>query len=54
MFGITRLREALHGHHGSSLEHLHQTILASLNSFAAGAKQNDDITILIARYLAPT
>lgn len=52
MFGITRLREALHGHHAAPLEDLHQTILASLNSFAAGAKQNDDITVLIARYLA--
>lgn len=53
MFGISRLREALRGHHTAPLEELQQTILACLNSFASGAKQADDITLLIARYLAP-
>lgn len=53
MFGISRLREALRGHHTAPLEHLHQTILTSLDSFSGGAKQTDDITVLIARYLTP-
>lgn len=54
MFGMSRLCEAVRNYHAAPLEHLHQTIFASLDAFSAGAKQSDDITLLIARYRTPT
>ncbi len=52
MFGSTRLREALSGSRDVSLEQLQKTVLGSLENFASGANQADDITLLIVRYRA--
>jgi sigma-B regulation protein RsbU (phosphoserine phosphatase) len=52
MFGTERLREALAGKHGASLEQLQKVVLNSLDKFASGADQADDITLLIVRYRA--
>jgi serine phosphatase RsbU (regulator of sigma subunit)/pSer/pThr/pTyr-binding forkhead associated (FHA) protein len=53
MFGTARLREVLIGQHATPLENLQKTILDSVQTFSGGAKQADDITLLIARYREP-
>jgi serine phosphatase RsbU (regulator of sigma subunit) len=50
MFGIPRLREVLAGHHDAPLDHLQRTVLESVQTFARGAKQADDVTLLLVRY----
>ena len=50
MFGVPRLREVLAGHHHASLDHLQRTVLESVHTFARGAKQADDVTLLLVRY----
>lgn len=52
MFGTARLREALSGTQGASLEQLQKAVLSALEKFASGASQADDITLLIVRYRA--
>lgn len=52
MFGSERLRDALTGQRGASLEQLQKAVLGSLHKFTSGANQSDDITLLIARYRA--
>jgi phosphoserine phosphatase RsbU/P len=52
MFGSARLREVLSGKHDASLEQLQKAVLGSLEKFASGASQADDITLLIVRYRA--
>ena len=53
MFGTPRLREVLAGHHNAPLDHLQRTILESVQTFARGARQADDVTLLLVRYCAP-
>jgi phosphoserine phosphatase RsbU/P len=53
LFGVPRLREALLGRHELPLDHLQKSVLESIQKFTRGASQNDDITLLLARYQAP-
>jgi sigma-B regulation protein RsbU (phosphoserine phosphatase) len=52
LFGVARLQEALEGHVDTSLEDLQKLILESVENFSRGARQGDDVTILLVRYRA--
>jgi sigma-B regulation protein RsbU (phosphoserine phosphatase) len=52
MFGIPRLSEALAGHHDAPLDQLKKRVVDSIENFARGASQADDITLLLIRYRA--
>ncbi len=52
LFGVPRLRECLMGHMQTPLEELQQTVLQSVENFARGASQADDLTLLLVRYRA--
>lgn len=54
LFGVPRLSEALAGQHGAPLDQLEKCVAASLDKFARGAEQADDITVLFIRYRAAT
>ncbi|HXW61985.1 MAG TPA: SpoIIE family protein phosphatase [Candidatus Acidoferrales bacterium] len=53
LFGAARLREVLLGKHDTPLESLQSMVLESVQTFAHGAGQADDITLLLIRY-SPT
>jgi serine phosphatase RsbU (regulator of sigma subunit) len=50
MYGVSRLKEVLSGRHDEPLEELQSTVLRSVETFARGASQADDITVLFVRY----
>jgi sigma-B regulation protein RsbU (phosphoserine phosphatase) len=50
LFGVPRLREALTGQPECPLENIQKCILESVENFARGAHQADDLTLLILRY----
>jgi len=52
LFGVPRLRKALEGQHGTSLNQLQKALLDSVEDFARGADQADDITLVLLRYRA--
>ncbi len=52
MFGISRFREALAGRSEESLGDLQKAVLESVENFTRGARQADDITLLLVRYRA--
>jgi sigma-B regulation protein RsbU (phosphoserine phosphatase) len=52
MYGVPRLREVLSGQHRAPLAELQKTVLQSVEDFARGASQADDITLLLVRYRA--
>jgi len=52
MFGIPRLSEALAGQHEAPLDELQKRVVDSVENFARGASQADDITLLFIRYRA--
>ena len=52
LFGVPRLREVLTGHMQTPLEELQQIVLESVENFARGASQADDLTLLLVRYRA--
>jgi serine phosphatase RsbU (regulator of sigma subunit) len=52
LFGVARLREVLAGQHEAPLDHIQKTVLESVERFARGASQADDITLLLLRYRA--
>ncbi len=52
LFGVPRLREVLNGHMQTVLEDLQQLVLQSVENFARGASQADDLTLLLVRYRA--
>jgi len=54
LFGVPRLRECLTGHMQTPLEELQQIVLQSVENFARGASQADDLTLLLVRYRATT
>jgi phosphoserine phosphatase RsbU/P len=54
LYGFERLRETLAGSRGESLESLRKTVFESVNTFARGAAQSDDMTMLVVRYRART
>jgi serine phosphatase RsbU (regulator of sigma subunit) len=52
LFGVPRLRQVLHGQPECPLEHLQKCILEAVENFTRGARQADDLTLLIVRYRA--
>jgi serine phosphatase RsbU (regulator of sigma subunit) len=52
MYGVPRLSEALAGLQDAPLEHLQKRVVDSVEKFARGADQADDITLLFIRYHA--
>jgi phosphoserine phosphatase RsbU/P len=52
MFGVPRLSEALAGQHNAPLDQLQKRVVDSVENFARGASQADDITLLFIRYHA--
>ena len=52
LFGVPRLLEVLTGQAERPLEEIQKTILESVDDFARGAHQVDDLTLLIIRYRA--
>ena len=53
-FGVPSLCELLAGHEDTPLEELEHIILDSVDCHCRGAAQADDITVLLARYHAPS
>lgn len=53
MFGVSRLIDSLIGHHLLPLDNLLKIVLQCVESFADGASQADDITVMLVRYLGP-
>jgi len=53
-FGITRLKEVLGRHTGSTVEEIQAGILKAVQEFTRGAGQADDLTLLVVRYVGPT
>jgi sigma-B regulation protein RsbU (phosphoserine phosphatase) len=53
LFGVPRLRDVLAGHTSTALEEIQKTVLESVENFARGARQADDLTLLLVRYRAP-
>jgi sigma-B regulation protein RsbU (phosphoserine phosphatase) len=52
LFGVSRLRKVLTGHLQTPLDELQRTVLESVENFARGASQADDLTLLLVRYRA--
>jgi sigma-B regulation protein RsbU (phosphoserine phosphatase) len=50
LYGVPRLREVLKGHPESTLEDIQKVVLESVENFARGARQADDLTLLVVRY----
>jgi serine phosphatase RsbU (regulator of sigma subunit) len=52
LFGVPRLREVLTGQMETPLDQLQKCVLESVENFARGASQTDDLTLLLVRYRA--
>jgi serine phosphatase RsbU (regulator of sigma subunit) len=52
MYGVPRLSEILAGQHEAPLDQLKKRVVDSVDDFARGASQADDITLLFIRYRA--
>jgi phosphoserine phosphatase RsbU/P len=52
MFGVARLREVLSGHMDTPLDEIQRSVLESVENFARGAHQADDVTLLLVRFRA--
>jgi len=52
LFEVSGLSTVLAGQQGAPVEALQESILESVRSFSEGAKQSDDITLLVVRYRA--
>jgi serine phosphatase RsbU (regulator of sigma subunit)/pSer/pThr/pTyr-binding forkhead associated (FHA) protein len=52
MYGVPRLSEVLTGEHDAPLDQLQKKVVDSVDNFARGASQADDITLLFIRYRA--
>jgi len=52
LFGTARLREVLTGQMDTPLDQLQKCVLESVENFARGASQADDLTLLLVRYRA--
>jgi serine phosphatase RsbU (regulator of sigma subunit) len=50
MFGMSRLAEVLNDKSDVPLEHLQKCILEAVENFVRGARQADDVTMLLVRY----
>ena len=52
LFGVPRLKKVLTGQVECPLEHLQKCVLEAVENFTRGARQADDLTLLIVRYRA--
>ena len=52
LFGVPRLRDVLAGKTGMQLEELQKIVLEAVENFTRGARQADDLTLLLVRYRA--
>jgi len=52
LFGVPRLREVLEGKTNRALEDLQKGVLEAVENFTRGARQADDLTLLLVRYRA--
>ena len=52
MFGVSRLCDVLSGQHDAPLDCVQKAVLESVDNFARGASQADDITLMLVRYRA--
>src|SRR5262252_8044261 len=52
LYGVGRLRAVLQGKTTSALDEIQRSVLESVENFARGARQADDLTILVVRYRA--
>lgn len=52
LYGVPRLLEALSGAQDAPLEQIQSRILESVQNFSCGARQADDLTLLLVRYSA--
>src|SRR6202049_2764550 len=50
LFGVPRLKQFLIGHNETPLDELQKLLLESVENFARGASQADDLTLLLVRY----
>ena len=50
LYGVPRLREVLKGRPESPLDEIQKVVLESVENFARGARQADDLTLLVVRY----
>ncbi|MFI5059359.1 MAG: SpoIIE family protein phosphatase [Candidatus Acidiferrales bacterium] len=50
LYGVARLREVLSGHMDTPLDEIQRSVLESVENFARGAHQGDDVTLLLVRY----
>ena len=50
LFGVPRLKQFLMGHNETPLDELQKLLLESVENFARGASQADDLTLLLVRY----
>jgi serine phosphatase RsbU (regulator of sigma subunit) len=50
LYGVGRLREALKGMPEEALDQIQKTVLESVENFARGEHQADDLTLLVVRY----
>ncbi len=54
LFQDSRLKEVFGQHSGSSMKTLQDGIFSAIDTFAGGAIQSDDVTLLVAQYRGPT
>ncbi|HUL32505.1 MAG TPA: SpoIIE family protein phosphatase [Candidatus Eisenbacteria bacterium] len=52
LYGVGRLRAVLQGKNELPLDEIQKTVLESVENFARGARQADDLTILVVRFRA--
>ena len=50
LFGVPRLCAALQGKSEEPLDEIQKVVLESVENFARGARQADDLTMLVVRY----
>ncbi len=51
-FSVPRLQQVLRGKHTASLEEIQKAVLAAVEDFTRGARQADDLTLLLVRFRA--
>ena len=52
LYGMPRLKNLLQGKHEAALDELQKMVLESVENFSRGARQADDLTVLLVRYRA--
>jgi sigma-B regulation protein RsbU (phosphoserine phosphatase) len=52
LYGVGRLKSVLEGKHELALDEIQKVVLESVENFARGARQADDVTMLVVRYRA--